>query len=108
MATRDEITSIASTVKDSLLDSWSEGGCFTDEDKMRNKGMMSEAIGLTSMLLIGVSFDDEPSFWNDSDKAKYSEIVANCVDYLYSEVSNKGFTAEPLVTAKASSLLFKI
>ena len=106
MATRDEITSIASTVKDSLLDSWSEGGCFTDEDKMRNKGMMSEAIGLTSMLLIGVSFDDEPSFWNDSDKAKYSEIVANCVDYLYSEVSNKGFTAEPLVTAKASSLLF--
>lgn len=106
MATRDEITSIASTVKDSLLDSWSEGGCFTDEDKMRNKGMMSEAIGLTSMLLIGVSFDDEPSFWNDSDKAKYSEIVANCVDYLYSEVSNKGFTAEPLVTAKASSMLF--
>lgn len=106
MATRDEITSIACTVKDSLLDSWSEGSCFTDEDKMRNKGMMSEAIGLTSMLLIGVSFDDEPSFWNDGDKEKYSKIVSNCVDYLYSEVSNKGFIAEPLVTAKASSLLF--
>ena len=74
MATRDEITSIACTVKDSLLDSWSEGSCFTDEDKMRNKGMMSEAIGLTSMLLIGVSFDDEPSFWNDGDKEKYSKI----------------------------------
>lgn len=106
MADKDEVINMARSIKDSLLQSWDDNQCFMDKDRMRDKGIMSESVGLTALLLLGISFKPERGFWDDGDVARYNAIANKGLNFICDEIESNGFTAEPLVPADCSKGFF--
>lgn len=106
MSELEDVILTAKAIKDSLLSDWDDNQCFIDKDKFSSKGLMSESIGLTTLLLLSVAFKGESVFTDDGDIAKYNAIVKKGLNFICDEVESKGYTAEPLVSADNTNNLF--
>lgn len=106
MSELEDVIFTAKTIKDSLLSDWDDNQCFIDKDKFDSKGLMSETIGMTTLLLLGVAFQGESRFTDEGDIAKLNAIVNKGLNYICDEVESKGYTAEPLVSADRTSDIF--
>ena len=106
MADIGDVINTAKTIKESLIASWEENQCFVDKDRMDDPGIMAESIGLTTLLLLGISFKDAEGFWEDGDVARFNAITNRSLNFICDEVESKGFTAEPLVSADRTKAFF--
>lgn len=104
--TRDDVISVAESTKTALLNQWRNNNTFTDKDVMSESGLLSESIGLTSLMLLVTAFGEEPAFEFDKDRAIISEVIEKTVNSMYDEYHTNGFNATPLVPAKLTAEFF--
>ena len=113
--TIEDTVRIAKEVRDTLMLRWNADGGFVDKNKMKTRGIMPEAIGLTSLMLIGTAFNEVPNFHDGRARQNMESIVRSSVNFIYEDVNKphpknpdlkKGFTAEPLFSAEQTAKIF--
>ena len=87
----------ASLTKLTLIEKWKENNAFTDMDCMRTPGLVSEAVGLTSLLLLLLAFNEDENVINEEDRAEICRLHKQSLGKIYEYVKEYGYTADPLV-----------
>ncbi len=102
----DDIVDMATSTKDDLIKSWKEKECFIDKDSMQKSGIMSEAIGLTCIMLLTNAFGGNESFWKTGDKETINDIVEKSIVKIDAYYEDDCFNAEPLVNKEDTKSIF--
>lgn len=106
----DSAIDVANNTKASLIQTWEENESFLDKDYMKTKGVMTESVGLTGLLLLLLAFNEEPRVITQEDRDTITKIHASTIQQIYDWVSNDGYTPDPLIsmdTNKAPDLFNK-
>ena len=97
------------TTKNALIQEWKESGCFKDKNNFRKSGLIPEGIGLTSVLLMLVAFNEDKAVFPD-DPAEGDATLSDFAEVINSSFrklilwSEGGFAAAPLLNKKSSVL----
>ncbi len=106
---RDIITKLRQTAnkaKEALLENRTNQGYFVDSGVFSQEGLLPEAIGLTSLLLLLIAFDSEPQVITNADRNKIGVIADASLKKINTWVTNDGFVASPLLDAEDTAEFF--
>lgn len=104
---RNTVFEIAGQVFSIMADKWEkDGGNFTDKNKMQKPGIMSNATGAISMLLLTVVFGGEESVFDRQRLEKANKIIESTMLDVFDRVANYGYTADPLIGKNHTSEIF--
>ena len=103
-----KVYDLANNAKNALIELFNEDGHFSDKDKMRDGGLMADAVGLTSIMLIDVAFygTDGGNVIKKNDTESISAIINSMLPQLYKKISKFGYTADPVVSRKNTKNIF--
>lgn len=103
---RKELLKIVSDVKDALIRDWEQKSFFTDNNNMQNEGILADSIGVTSLLLLIVTFKDEKEVFSEESITKINQIIASSINKIWDSVKANGYQATPLLSSKSSNKIF--
>lgn len=98
-----KLLNVVRETKSALYAEWEKNGYFEDFNNFSNagKGILAEAMGLTSTMLLYVGFSQERDVYKSGkDDPKTLEIIRNSLEYIYQTVHTEGYTVAPLRDAE--------
>lgn len=102
-----KLISVVRNAKDALLASWETENAFIDKQALTEEGLLSDPVGLTSLLLIVVAFRNETEIMSSEDKSRLSTITKVTLAKLSDWIKQDGFVATPVLDAEDSADFFK-
>ncbi len=102
----EQVADVARATKDALISRRKANGHFNDNDYMTGSGVLSETIGLTSLLLMLNAFnenllDDDKAVITQQDREDICAILEESLPRIYDWVDKDGFTAEPIISQES-------
>lgn len=100
---------IAKETKEALFKEWEINQYFTDYNNFfgTEKGLLSEAMGLTGTMLMLVAFHGEESiFPGGAEDPQLQKIITSSLNYIYDDIQKDGYTVAPLRSAEDTKALF--
>jgi len=92
-----KVREAAALTKQTLIGKWNESKAFVDMDSMDSPGLVSEAVGLTSLLLLLLAFNEDENVISEEDRREIANLHKESLNKIYERVTNYGYTADPLV-----------
>ncbi len=93
-----KLTQVAKETKIALYDEWKKKQCFEDYNNFMEagRGVLSEAMGLTSVMLLYVCFAENKGVYAGTNDPDTLAIVEKALNFLYDSVESEGYTISPL------------
>lgn len=99
-----KIYRVAKETRTAYYAEWSREHCFTDHNYFGERGVLSEAVGLTGAMLLLVRFFDAPNVYErKQNDPETINIIKTSLKYIYDVVEKDGFIVTPLRTAEETS-----
>ena len=110
---KEKLLNVARSTKDALYAQWKKSeneGYFDDHSNFTGKkgmGLMSEAIGLTSVLLMYIRFvEDKDVFESGKNDFETTKIITTSFNYIYKQITDSGYTVTPYLNVEQTEYLF--
>lgn len=103
-----DVFELANNAKTALIELYNESGHFSDNDRMLKGGLMADAVGLTSIMLVDIAFSgfDDGNVIKETDSESISSIINDLLPQLYEKISKNGYTAEPIISRQKTKNIF--
>ena len=94
----ERLITVARETKEALYGEWKKNQYFEDCNNFygAGRGIMSEAMGLTSVMLMYVCFAENRGVYTSINDPETKVIVENAINYIYSSIETDGYTVAPL------------
>ncbi|MBQ9428317.1 MAG: hypothetical protein IJU41_02090 [Clostridia bacterium] len=105
---RSKLFSIVEKANTTLIDRFFDKKGFVDKDEMSEKGLLSDAVGLTSVLLTLVAF------YNKGDNnvisteiiKKYKDVIETLIPEFFDTVQKDGYIFTPIIKRTQTNKIF--
>ena len=89
---------VVQKTKTAFINRYKEFGSFRDEEKFNSykRGILSEGMGLTALMLLLVAFHDEKDAMSESDIDAIKDIAVESFDFIFTELQKSGFVVSPI------------
>lgn len=104
--TKTELLQIAKETKDALIKEWSENKQFVDSNRFSSKGLVSELVGLTGLMLLIITFHDQYDVFSENELEKIRPIIEECLEYTEDIIEKNGYCMTPQVSIPLTKNLF--
>ncbi len=104
----DKVFDAAASVKQGLLDLYAREGAFIDKENMDEKGILSNAIGLTGVMLLLIAFcgNDDGRVFTEADKDGIAAMLEALLPEIRSTVEKDGYLYAPIISKKETQQIF--
>ena len=98
----EKLTKVVKETKEALYEEWRKKQFFEDCNNFYDagRGILSDAMGLTAVMLLYVCFAENKGVYGGVDDAETLTIVKSSLEYIYDEVIREGYTAAPLCSVE--------